>query len=129
MGIVNFIAQHQGVSILYDVLDSKFPELARFLERLDNFSLTENLRLLVTDILEEIDDPTIVDLTKPLTITEAKAIIQSKATLKRYLLRCLSNEPFLAVAVDFVRELGFDEVSGVDVGELLANVAGHEGGK
>lgn len=126
MGLVNLIAQHEGVSILFDVLSEKCPELAQAFDSIDTQSLREILCALAMRLIEEAEeDPK----TKVINIHDVERQLASQALMRKYAKRLLSDEPVLPIILSFIKELGFSDVGGVDLEQLLINIAKHDEAK
>lgn len=123
MGLKNWIIQKEGVSILFKVLEEKYPEIANLLMRLDESSLIDNLRQFLYEVMSGAFQPP--DLRKTINIRDLEEQQKNRELLQKYVLRALSNEPFVNVVVDFLRETGLHELWDIDLEELVVNIGDH----
>lgn len=118
MGLLNFIATKYGDDIIMDVLNEKFPPLAVFLDKLDENTLPECL----ADFFDACDKMEEEDLKLNKKVYN---INEKKINWKSYKRRILTERPFINVLLDFLKDIGFEQMIGINLDTLIVELAKH----
>ena len=112
MGLVNYLAQHEGVSIVFQIIETNFPPLLVLVDRFGDSSLPE-----AADAF--------LDSLKKYEATQPDSIID----IAKYRHRFLVEKPFLPVLMDLLKELGLTDIEGIDAPAFVKALVEYREGK
>lgn len=118
MGLLNFIATKYGDDIIMDVLMEKFPPLAVLIDKLDEKTLPECL----ADFFDACDKMAEEDLKLN---NKVYNINEKRIDWKSYKRRILTEKPFINVLLDFLKDIGFEQMVGINLDTLIVELAKH----
>lgn len=119
MGLIGFLGEKYLDNIVIDILREKFYPLVVFIDKTDEKSLPE----CIADFLDACDKMTEDDLKLNKKVIN---INEKKLDWKRYKRRFLTESPFINPLLDFLRDIGFEEMFDINISIVLKEMAKHK---
>jgi hypothetical protein len=113
MGLKSILIEQFGIPVVFTALEEKCPEVAIFIDSLDEVTLPVALERALTKRAE-------IEFGKPIKISEMPI------DWIKYIRRFLVEDPALQVILSLLIEMGFVEIAGIDLQSFLTKLCGYE---